>query len=364
MNTDSTDQSPGTGFRALPGDLNAILLNWYDKKRRILPWREDPTPYHVWISEIMLQQTRVEAVIPYYLLFLETLPDIASLAEVPEDILLKLWEGLGYYSRVRNLKKAAIQVMQDYGGALPSDPKKLAKLSGIGPYTAAAIASIAFQVPVPSVDGNLLRVYARLTGYEEDIKAPAAKKTAEEAFLRVLPADRPGDMNQALMDLGATVCLPNGFPICDQCPVSSLCHAHQTGKETELPKTEKKAARPVEKRTVLLIRFGSSCLIRRRPDSGLLAGLWEFPNVTGHLTAEEILNRFQGSESIRPLPPARHIFTHLVWDMIGYEIILPEEAVLSEESVPMFVPVKTLLESYAIPSAFSAYTNYLKRSIF
>ena len=365
---------------ALP-DITAPLLAWYASSRRILPWREDPAPYHVWISEIMLQQTRVEAVIPYYERFLSELPDIAALAACPEDRLLKLWEGLGYYSRVRNLQKAARQVMEQYDGSLPADPKLLEKLAGIGPYTAAAIGSIAYQVRVPSVDGNLLRLFARLTGYGENILTPAAKKAAEQAYQKVLPADRPGDMNQALMDLGATVCLPNGAPLCDRCPLTKLCTACREGLQQTLPVVEKKAPRRVEKRTVLLVRLEDGrILLHRRPAKGLLAGLWEFPNAEGHLTEDQV-RTWCGThgltvDTIRPLPAARHIFTHLEWDMTGYEIRAAQDALPSansrlgvfppaapssgrEKTDEAFVPVRLILSDYTLPSAFAAYIALL-----
>ena len=225
-----------------------LLLDWYDAERRILPWREDPTPYHVWVSEIMLQQTRVEAVKDYYARFLSTLPDVASLAAADEDTYLKLWEGLGYYSRVRNMHKAAVTIMEDYDGEIPSTAKELQKLSGIGEYTAAAIASIAFGEPVSSVDGNLLRVYARRNLYRENIKDPAAKKVAYDYYMERMPEDRPGDYNQALMDLGATVCLPNGEPECFRCPWADLCEAHKQGVELEVPVVPAKKARRIEQR--------------------------------------------------------------------------------------------------------------------
>ena len=398
--------------------ITALLLAWYDGSRRILPWREDPSPYHVWLSEIMLQQTRVEAVIPYYERFLAELPDVGALAAAPEDRLLKLWEGLGYYSRVRNLQKAARQVMENYGGALPSDPKQLQQLAGIGPYTAAAIASIAFGVPVPSVDGNLLRVYARLTGYRENILAPAAKTLAEQAFAKILPPDRPGDMNQALMDLGATVCLPNGTPLCGACPVSAFCAARKEGLQARLPVAEKKAPRRVEKRTVLLIRAedpacpsmtgsgeeasgaspsltgsdkGAACvssgaaaenedigliLLRKRPARGLLAGLWEFPNAEGHLSEKEVRLLCEkwglSITQILPLPPSRHVFTHLEWDMAGYEVLVKQDPagdvsskktaapVSDSKTDGVFVPVRLVFSDHALPSAFAAYTALLR----
>ena len=347
----------------LPADLPAHLLAWYDKCRRILPWREDPTPYHVWVSEIMLQQTRVEAVIPYYERFLRELPDVASLAGAPEERLLKLWEGLGYYSRVRNMQKAAIQIMELYDGQLPSEPAQLIRLSGIGAYTAAAIASIAFQYPAVSVDGNLMRVYARLIRYGENIAVPSAKKAAEQAYLEVLPKDRPGDMNQALMDLGATVCLPSGTPLCGKCPLQTLCAAHAQGCETSIPIPKEKTARRVRKCTVLIVRDGERVLLHKRPKKGLLAGLYEFPNVDGVLTEQEAR---QAAESygfsvteITPLPPARHVFTHLVWEMTGYSVRIETSngAVLPEDC--MFIFVDQMRKNAALPSAFSAYSDLL-----
>ena len=387
MNRSPQSQKKNTGTPASEGfALPAItvpLLAWYDSSRRVLPWREDPAPYHVWLSEIMLQQTRVETVIPYYERFLAELPDVAALAAAPEDRLLKLWEGLGYYSRVRNLQKAARQVMDQYDGSLPADPRSLQKLTGIGPYTAAAIASIAFRVPVPSVDGNLLRVFARLTGYGENILAPAAKKLAEPAFSAVLPQDRPGDMNQALMDLGATVCLPNGAPLCEKCPLAGLCKARLAGLTDRLPAVEKKPARRVEKRTVLVIRTKEACgcppegpalpdpmgvvpgeelvLLQKRPAKGLLAGLWEFPNPEGRLSDDEVSAwcsaRQLAVSSIRPLSPARHVFTHLEWDMTGYEIWANLKG---EKTDGLFVPVRLLFSDYALPSAFTAFAALLK----
>ena len=372
-----------TESNPLPANLPGLLLSWYDQNRRILPWREDPTPYHVWISEIMLQQTRVETVIAYYERFQRELPDVKTLAGAPEDRLLKLWEGLGYYSRVRNMQKAARQIMEDYDGVIPSDPAQLKKLSGIGPYTAAAIASIAYGYPAASVDGNLLRVYARLCAYREDISAPPFKKTVENHFTKMLPADRPGDMNQALMDLGATICLPNGAPLCERCPLCAVCAAHQSGQEQSIPRPKEKAARPVRNCTVLLIRKGSRVLLHRRAPKGLLAGLYEFPNPDGFLTEKEVL-RFCADlglhvKSIHPLPSAKHVFTHRIWEMIGYEVIIKESvpadgfygagssaadrtSVLLPEALPagcFFASPEEIQNQAALPSAFSAYSKYL-----
>ena len=218
----------------------APLLAWYDKEARDLPWRQNTDPYRVWVSEIMLQQTRVEAVIPYYERFLAAFPDLKALADAPEEQLLKLWEGLGYYSRARNLQKAAREALSRFGG-LPGQVQELSSLPGIGAYTAGAIASIAFSRPVPAVDGNVLRVVARLTDSHDDVLSPAVKREAEKAVAAVIPHDRPGDFNQAVMDLGATVCLPNGAPRCEVCPLAELCLGLARSTAPELPvKTKKK----------------------------------------------------------------------------------------------------------------------------
>jgi len=367
-----------------------LLLNWYDAERRILPWREDPTPYHVWVSEIMLQQTRVEAVKDYYARFLATLPDVASLAAADEDTYLKLWEGLGYYSRVRNMHKAAVTIMEDYGGEIPSTAKELQKLSGIGEYTAAAIASIAFQEPVSSVDGNLLRVYARRNLYRENIKEPAAKKLAYDYYMERMPEERPGDYNQALMDLGATVCLPNGEPECSRCPWAELCEAHKQGVELEVPVVPAKKARRVEHRNVYRVHCGDALLLSKRPDTGLLAGLYEFPNdllklpadgttsgkkTSGKLTKKQVaelskkaLDAFLAHQdltpvSVFPLPAAKHIFSHVEWHMTGYDIQVASLDALPATPDPdpagdrqtLFVSPLSELDRYSIPNAFDAF---------
>ena len=344
-----------------------LLLDWYDAERRILPWREDPTPYHVWVSEIMLQQTRVEAVKDYYARFLSTLPDVASLAAADEDTYLKLWEGLGYYSRVRNMHKAAVTIMEDYDGEIPSTAKELQKLSGIGEYTAAAIASIAFGEPVSSVDGNLLRVYARRNLYRENIKDPAAKKVAYDYYMERMPEDRPGDYNQALMDLGATVCLPNGEPECFRCPWADLCEAHKQGVELDVPVVPAKKARRIEQRNVYRVHCGDSLLLSKRPDTGLLAGLYEFPNdllAPEKLTKKQVaelsqkaLDRFLSDNgltpvSVFPLPAAKHIFSHVEWHMTGWDIEVERFAHLTS---PLFACHLSEVDRYSIPNAFDAF---------
>ncbi|MDO5491064.1 MAG: A/G-specific adenine glycosylase, partial [Bacillota bacterium] len=288
------------------------LLRWYDENRRDLPWRREPSPYHVWLSEIMLQQTRVEAVRGYYARFLERLPDIPSLAQAEEDVYLKLWEGLGYYSRVRNLHRAAVQITEERGGRIPRTAKELLSLPGIGPYTAAAIASICFGERIPAIDGNLLRIFARMTGFDQDIKSSAAKKEAAAYFDGLFPDDRPGDVNQALMDLGATVCLPRGTPLCGNCPWRSRCAAHRNGTEEQFPFTGSKKPRTIEEKTVFLIYYDQQLVLRKRSETGLLAGLYEFPNTPGTLSRAKATTylRDLGFDALRmqALPPARHIF--------------------------------------------------------
>ena len=273
-----------SGLAAIPKPL----LVWYDRNRRILPWREEPTPYRVWVSEIMLQQTRVEAVKPYFERFMNALPDITALAAAPEEELLKLWEGLGYYNRVRNLKQAAEQIQADYEGQMPDSYEELLRLKGIGSYTAGAIASIAYGRAVPAVDGNVLRVISRIRQDSRPITDPKVKTAVEKDLAGVIPVDRPGDFNQAMMELGACVCLPNGAPLCERCPLAKLCMAHQTGRETDYPVKQEKKPRQIEDRTILVIRDENKTAIRKRPGRGLLAGMYEFPSLTGFRTAEEV----------------------------------------------------------------------------
>mgnify|MGYP000889080554 CR=1 FL=1 len=334
------------------------LLNWYAANRRELPWRDEPTPYRVWISEIMLQQTRVEAVLPYFERFVRELPDVRALAEAPEDRLLKLWEGLGYYSRARNLQKAARLVLSEYGGALPRRPEELKKLPGIGDYTAGAIASIAFGRPEPAVDGNVLRVLARLTADVRDVRDPAAKKRAAAALRAVYPEDRGGDFTQALMELGATVCLPNGAPLCGACPLSGPCEGLKTGRAASLPVSAPKPARKTEEKTVFLLLCGGRAALQKRPESGLLAGMWEFPNAPGALSPEEARRTLAGM-GLRPrglesLPAAKHVFTHLEWRMRGYAARVP---VRSDRFV--WTDRRELRGEYAVPAAYKTFLRIL-----
>ena len=299
---------------AAPG----LLLPWFECNARALPWRADREPYHVWLSEIMLQQTRVEAVKGYYARFLAALPDIASLAAAPPDRLTKLWEGLGYYSRVRSLQKAAREIMERHGGAFPGEYAPVRALPGIGDYTAGAICSICFDLPTPAVDGNVLRVAARLTGDKRCVDEEKTKRAVREALAAVYPAGRCGDFTQSLMELGATVCVPNGAPACALCPMRGVCKSAGGGWKT-LPVRRAKKARRREELTVFLLRCGERTAVRKRGETGLLAGLWEFPNVPGHLDAQGALTQAArwGAEPRELTLTLRrsHVFTHVEWDM-------------------------------------------------
>ncbi len=297
------------------------LLPWFAENARDLPWRTDREPYHVWLSEIMLQQTRVEAVKGYYARFLAALPDIASLADAPQETLNKLWEGLGYYSRVRSLQKAAKAIMEQHNGAFPRDFAAIRALPGIGDYTAGAVASICFEQPAPAVDGNVLRVVARLTGDGRCVDEERTKRAVREALAAIYPSGRCGDFTQALMELGATVCLPNGAPDCAACPMRDLCRSRDGGWKT-LPVRRAKKARRREALTVFVLRCGELTAVRRRADGGLLAGLWEFPNVPGHLSPEAAVRQAE-QWGVHPRELERdlrrtHVFTHVEWDMQCY----------------------------------------------
>ena len=338
------------------------LVAWYHEHKRTLPWREQKNPYYIWISEIMLQQTRVEAVKPFFKRFIQALPTIPDLAECPEDQLLKLWEGLGYYNRVRNIQRAAVVVTEKYNGQLPADYELLLALPGIGEYTAGAIASIAYQIPVPAVDGNVLRVISRIMESDEDIMKQSLRNKMRESLLHVMPQEKPGDFNQALMELGATVCVPNSAPKCELCPVMPLCTAKAHGKELELPVKSKAKARRIEEKTVLIIQDGERVAIRKRPAKGLLAGLYELPNYPGYQTDEEILEQMKKyglmTLRIQPLPESKHIFSHVEWRMKGYSV---KVAALEKDQANemLFVDIRYAEEKYPVPAAFQAYASYL-----
>ena len=345
-----------------------LLPAWFSVHRRILPWREDPTPYHVWISEIMLQQTRVEAVIPYYLRFIGELPDLAALASCEEDRLLKLWEGLGYYSRARNLKKAAGQILEDFHGRIPDRREDLLRLAGIGSYTAGAIASIAYGRPEPAVDGNVIRVILRLLGEEADPKDAKVRKEIEEVLRISMPREGCSAFNQSLFEIGALLCIPNGSPRCVECPLSSCCRAGKEARTEQIPKRVPKAVRRQEAYTVLLIRDPDHILLIRRPPQGLLASLYAFPMLSGHVSQEEAWQAClaYGIEPLRlrSLPGARHIFTHIEWQMTGYEIetrALPET--FPGLSSAHRASLADLQDQYAIPSAYAAFLRCLFKEI-
>ena len=375
--------------------LVSPLLQWFLNHARVLPWREEPTPYRVWVSEIMLQQTRVEAVKPYFERFTTALPDADALSACPEDELLKLWEGLGYYNRVRNMQKAAVEVVENYGGQLPADYEKLLKLKGIGHYTAGAIASIAYGIPVPAVDGNVLRVLTRVSADDTDIMKQSFRNQmetlleklmhgtsdrneknvfpwmeyADDLRMQVYHQNLAGAFNQALMELGATVCVPNGAPLCEECPWKDLCEAKKQGLIGQIPVKSKAKPRKIEEKTVLILRDDDKVAIRKRPQKGLLAGLYELPNVEGSMGQEEVVSlvKQMGYAPIRiqPLGEAKHIFSHIEWHMTGYVIRVEEPEMRqqvqsgSQKDDLLFVNAEDAKEKYAIPSAFAAYAKYM-----
>lgn len=341
-------------------EMVPALLRWYDYNARILPWRSEPTPYRVWISEIMLQQTRVEAVKPFYDRFMQELPDMKALAEVEDDKLMKLWEGLGYYNRARNLKAAAQTVMEEYGGVIPDTYEELLKLKGIGEYTAGAIASIACKRPVPAVDGNVLRVVARLLANGDDILKQSTKRWMTEEIVGILPADRPGDFNQALMELGATVCLPNGAPRCEECPWDTVCMAHKQGTELQYPYKQPKKPRKIEEKEVFLLEWEGRFALKKRPKKGLLAGLWEFPTVSCGQDMDSVdkvqKSYVELSENVDKIGKGKHIFSHIEWHMTGYHVLLSEKP---EQDDLVWVTKAEMEAEYAVPSAFQFMRDYL-----
>lgn len=339
------------------------LLAWYAQNRRSLPWRDAPTPYHVWLSEIMLQQTRIEAVIPYYERFLEAYPTVAALAKANDEQLMKLWEGLGYYSRARNLKKAAIAIVKQHGGDLPASYEALRALPGIGAYTAGAIASICFGLPEPAVDGNVLRVVTRLTADESDITKESTKRAVTESLRAIYPTEPPhaAAMTQALMELGERVCIPNGDPKCAECPLGAFCLARHQGLTDRIPVRAPKKPRRIEPRTVFLLWHNGKVALCKRPDTGLLAGLWEFPCTTEHLD-ETAATAYLSQDGISPLSLSRgvnatHIFTHIEWHMQSYAALL-DRAPTHLHGVPLvFVTPDELTSDYAVPTAYRAFVR-------
>ena len=303
--------------------LPEALLPWFDAYKRSLPWRQDQEPYHIWLSEIMLQQTRVEAVKGYYSRFLAELPTVAALAACDDDRLHKLWEGLGYYSRVRNLKKAANVIMDTYGGIFPSDFQQILGLPGIGDYTAGAISSIAFNEKKAAVDGNVLRVYARLMNDPTPIDLPQMKTKVRQALEAIYP-QRAGDFTQALMELGAILCGPNWAPQCECCPCASFCKGCAAGTAQSLPVKLPKRQKRQEERTVFLFQCEDHYALTKRPDTGLLAGLWQFPDAAGALDLPAAIDVAEGwgvqIKDMRRQLQKKHIFTHIVWNMRMYHM--------------------------------------------
>ena len=342
-------------------DIVIPLTDWYRKNKRDLPWRHNPDAYRVWVSEIMLQQTRVEAVKGYYDRFLKALPTVKDLAEAQEDKLLKLWEGLGYYNRVRNMQKAAQQIMVDYHGIFPDTYEEILKLKGIGNYTAGAISAFAYGIPKPAVDGNVLRVISRIIGSYEDIMKQSVRKKIETALEGIIPENAASDFNQGLIELGAIVCVPNGEPKCEECPVKEMCVAHKEDLAAEIPVKKKAKARKIEDRTVLIFKDDDKIAIRKRPAKGLLAGLYEFPNLDGHLSMDEVTEYSKNiglmPVRVQKLPEAKHIFSHIEWHMTGYEVIVDELEKTNEKGF-LFIHPEQIKKEYSIPSAFEKYTVY------
>ena len=341
----------------LPQQLPERLLEWYAAGHRDLPWRRDREPYHVWLSEVMLQQTRVEAVKGYYRRFLAELPDIPALAACPPDRLAKLWEGLGYYSRMRNLQKAAQVIVSAHGGVFPREYDAIRALPGIGPYTAGAIASICFGLPEPAVDGNVLRVLSRVTDDAAPVTDAAVKREYAARLREIYPAGRCGDFTQSLMELGATVCGPNSQPQCALCPLASLCLARANGTALLRPVKAPKKEKRTEEKTVFILRCGTRIAVRRRPEQGLLAGLWELPNVDGKCSAQQALVQAE-RWGVHPRELCRssektHIFTHIRWELRGFYIECAEAA-------PLFtwVDPARFWQDIALPTAFRIFEAF------
>lgn len=334
--------------------LIQILPDWFAAHRRELPWRRDREPYHVWLSEIMLQQTRVEAVKGYYARFLAAVPDIPALAKADPELLHKLWEGLGYYSRVRNLQKAAQAVMNEHGGVFPRSFAAVRSLPGIGDYTAGAICSICFELPTPAVDGNVLRVLTRLCADGRCVDDPAVKRELGASLAALYPASGVGTLTQALMELGATVCLPNGAPRCDACPAAAFCAAREGETWQRYPVRAEKKARRVEQHTVFVFSCDGALALRKRKSSGLLAGLWEFPNLPGWLTPQEALDQTAAwglhPRSLEKQVERTHVFTHVLWNMRCYYVncsVQAEGFIWADEAA--------LDGRYALPTAFKMF---------
>ena len=335
------------------------LLEWYQKNRRELPWRKDNDAYHVWISEIMLQQTRIESVINYYNRFMRELPTVESLSKISEEKLLKLWEGLGYYSRARNLKKAAELIVNEYNGQMPASYVELLKLPGVGEYTAGAIASICYNEKVTAVDGNVLRVISRVIGSKKNVLLPETKKEIEVMLKEITPKES-GNFNEGLMELGELICLPNGVPVCEKCPIRHYCKAYRENLTSEIPVRIKKVKRKKEEKTVfVLITNNNEIAIEKRAEKGLLSGMYQLPNIEGFYTPEElkkIIAKWQlQAADIRFIKEEKHIFTHIDWYMKGYFV-----KVEKKNRQFLWVSPQELTEKYPLPTAFQKFTKSLE----
>lgn len=332
------------------------IVEWYVENKRMLPWRKEKNPYSIWVSEIMLQQTRIEAVKVYYERFMEEVPNVEELAKIEEAKLLKLWEGLGYYSRAKNLKKAAIKICQEYKGDMPKSYEELVTLPGIGEYTAGAIASVAYNEKIPAVDGNVLRVISRVMASTKDILLSDTKKEITKKLKEIMPS-KAGDFNEGLMELGESICIPNGEPICKKCPIKEYCIAYKKRLTSQIPVRIKKTKRKQEKRWVFLIEWEDNIAIRKREDKGLLAGMYEFPNVIEkeELEKEQVLQEWNLKiEQKEELGKAKHIFSHIEWNMEGWRI-----KVEKKNKDFIWVKKEEILEKYPIPEAFRYYKNKL-----
>jgi A/G-specific adenine glycosylase len=338
----------------IPRELPNILLEWYDGNARPLPWRNDCVPYHIWLSEIMLQQTRVETVKTYYMRFLEEIPTIEALANIDEEKLLKLWEGLGYYSRARNLQKTAKLILSEYGGHFPCTYEQLLKLPGVGAYTAGAIASICFGQPTPAVDGNVLRVISRIAGIYENVDIPAVKKSITASLAKIYPTDRSGDFTQSLMELGATICLPRGTPKCHICPSVKFCKAIQDNSVLDLPIKQIQKAKKIQVITLFVFSCKENIAIHHRKKEGLLAGLWEFPNVHEKLDEQQAIG-LAAKWKTKPVSLTKssqrvHVFTHIKWYMTCYYIDCS-----AQPTCFTWADHASLLKTYPLPTAFKMF---------
>ncbi len=342
-------------------ELRAPIVEWYERYKRDLPWRKQVSAYGVWVSEIMLQQTRVEAVKPYYKRFLAELPTIQDLAVAKEERLLKLWEGLGYYNRVRNMQKAAREIVELHDGVFPKTYEEILALKGIGTYTAGAISSFAYGLAKPAVDGNVLRVIARILGDESDIAKASTKKRYEELLGKIIPKENASSFNQGLIELGAVVCVPNGEPKCESCPAKHLCKARIEGWINRIPVKSKLKPRKIEERTILILKDGENIAIEKRENKGLLAGFYEFINLEKHYSQDEVVAYCKKIGlmpiKIKKLEEAKHIFSHIEWRMVGYEVKVDElEKSCTQDLI--FIHPEKIEKEYPIPAAFSAYTKY------